>query len=160
MDQTTQETPGGSFLELHLDQQSVLYLGESARWARFLAILGFIYIGLLLLISLFAGALVSNMMSGMGTSDVRDIGYFSTGFVTIIILAAALILFFPVLYLYNYATKLRRALRNNEQAVLTESLKNLKSFFKFYGILAIIVISLYILMFIGGIIGALMVHRA
>jgi len=99
-------------------------------------------------------------MSGMGTSDVRDIGYFSTGFVTVIILVAALILFFPVLYLYNYATKLRRALRNNEQAVLTESLKNLKSFFKFYGILAIIVISLYILMFIGGIIGALMVHRA
>ncbi len=39
------EQPTNLF-ELQLDQPSINYLNEAARWGRFLAIIGFIYIGL------------------------------------------------------------------------------------------------------------------
>ena len=76
------------------------------------------------------------------------------------IFSMALLLFFPAYYLFNFSTKLRRAVYNNDQPVLTESLKNLKSFFKFYGILVIVLLSFYILIFIAGVIGALVGHRS
>ena len=55
---------------------------------------------------------------------------------------------------------MRKALRNNDQMVLTDALKNLKSFFKFYGILAIIVLSLYGVAILAAVVGGLAGHRS
>jgi hypothetical protein len=143
--------------DLRLDQSSINYLSEAARWSRFLAIIGFIYCGLMLLCGLFIGSIMSVLAPAMGgDSAFAAVGSMFTGF---FIISFALLLFFPAYYLFNFSTKLRRAVHNNDQPVLTESLKNLKSFFKFYGILVIVLLSLYILIFIAGIIGALVGHR-
>jgi hypothetical protein len=140
-----------NLFDLHLDQQSVNYLGETARWSKLLSIIGFIYCGLMVIVGLFFGSLVSSMMMpGMGGADKVG-GVFLSTFIIIM----ALILFFPAYYLFNFSSKMRRALRNNDQAVLTDSLKNLKSFFKFYGIIVIIILSLYALALVSAIIGAM-----
>jgi Family of unknown function (DUF5362) len=147
-----------NLFDLHLDQSSINYLGEAARWSRFLAIIGFIYCGLMVLCGLFIGSIMSMLAPAMGggESAFSTIGSAFTGF---FVISFALLLFFPAYYLFNFSTKLRRAIQNNDQPVLTESLKNLKSFFKFYGILVIVLLSFYILIFIAGIIGALVGHR-
>ena len=94
-------------------------------------------------------------MSGDGAMPAMNGGVLGFFF-----LLGALILFFPTYYLFSFSSKMRRALRNNEQAVLTESFKNLKSFFKFYGILVIIVLSVYTLALIAAIVGAMLgTHR-
>jgi Na+/H+ antiporter NhaC len=143
--------------DLHLDQSSINYLSEAARWSRFLSIIGFIYCGLLVLCGLFIGTIMSTLAPAMGNeSAFAAMGSVFMGF---FIFSMALLLFFPAYYLYNFSTKLRRAVQHNDQPVLTESLKNLKSFFKFYGILVIVLLSFYILIFIAGIIGALVGHR-
>jgi hypothetical protein len=142
-----------NLFDLHLDQQSVNYLSETARWGRFLSILGFILCGLLALTGVFFGSVMSRMMPNGG--DNPAFSMISAGFFSTILIVFALIMFFPTLYLYNFSTKIRRALSNNDQHVLTESLKNLKSLFKFYGILAIIYLSLYGLALLSAIIGAM-----
>jgi hypothetical protein len=142
-----------NLFDLHLDPQSVNYLSETARWSRFLSILGFILCGLMALMGLFFGSFMSRLMPNGGENPAFAMigaGVFSTVFII-----CALIMFFPTLYLYNFSTKTRRALSNNDQPVLAESLKNLKSFFKFFGILAIIYLSLYALALISAIIGAM-----
>jgi hypothetical protein len=151
------EQPGNMF-DLQLDQQSVIYLSETARWTRLLSIIGFIYCGLLVIAGLFFGSIMAKMMTGMsGDGGVPAMG---SGFFGFFFLVGALILFFPAYYLFSFSSKMRRALRNNEQAVLTESFKNLKSFFKFYGILVIIVLSVYALALIAAIVGAMLgTHR-
>ena len=138
--------------ELQIDTVSAVYLRETARWGKFLSILCFIYCGLLLLVALFFGAIMSKTINDMGTVNPMAAmmgGPFFGAFLIII----ALILFFPGLYLFNFSSKLRQALDNNNQAVLTESLKNLKSLFKFYGVFTLIIISIYALAFIAGIFG-------
>lgn len=147
-----------NLFDLHLDQSSINYLSEAARWSRFLSIIGFIYCGLMVLCGLFIGSIFALMAPAMGgeSNVFVAMGSVFTGF---FIISFALLLFFPAYYLFNFSTKLRRAVHNNDQPVLAESLKNLKSFFKFYGILVIVLLSFYILIFIAGIIGALVGHR-
>ena len=149
----------GSLFDLHLDQQSVNYLKEAARWSRLLAIVGFIYCGLMAVCGLFMGSMMTRIMtSSMGGSDMAMSGV-GTAFISFFIIFMALILFFPAYYLFNFSSKVKRALQNNDQAVLTDSLRNLKSFFKFNGILVIIVLAFYALALISAIIGAMVGHR-
>jgi divalent metal cation (Fe/Co/Zn/Cd) transporter len=148
----------GSLFDLHLDQQSVNYLSETARWSRLLSIVGFIYCGLMAVCGLFMGSMMTKIMSAsMGGSDAMSgVG---TAFVSFFIIFMALILFFPAYYLFNFSTKIRRAIQNNDQTILADSLKNLKSFFKFYGVLVIIVLSFYALALVSAIIGVMVSHR-
>jgi hypothetical protein len=150
-----------NLFDLQLDQSSVNYLSETARWTRLLAIVGFVYCGLMVIIGLFFGSMIPRMMSGMNgmNGDTAALTAMGGGFFGFFFILAALILFFPAYYLYNFSTKMRRALHNNDQAVLTDSLKNLKSFFKFYGIVVIIVLSFYALVFIATFIGAMVGSR-
>ena|ERR1700676_2429714 len=150
------EQPTNLF-ELHLDQQSLNYLNEAARWARFLSVVGFISSGLMVIIGVFFASVLSSMISGV--SNESAFATMSGGFFSFIYLFFALIIFFPSLYLFNFSSKMRRAFQNNDQHVLSDSLKSLKSFFKFYGIFTVIILSFYALAIIAGIIGAMVGHR-
>ena len=148
-----------NLFELQLDQTSINYLNEASRWSRFFAILGFIYIGLLLLFGILFGSFGSSLMQG-ASGELEMPLRLSGVFISFLLILIAAILFVPVLYLFNFSSKMRRALRNNDQAILTDSLKNLKSFFKFYGILAIVVLSLYGIAIIAAVVGGLVSHRS
>ncbi len=148
-----------NLFELQLDQPSINYLNEASRWSRFLAILGFIYIGLLLLFAIIFGSIGNSLMQGTGSESEMPLKR-SGVFVCFLLILVAAVLFVPVLYLFNFSSKMRRALRNNDQLVLTDALKNLKSFFKFYGILAIIVLSLYGIAILAAVVGGLVSHRS
>jgi heme/copper-type cytochrome/quinol oxidase subunit 2 len=146
-----------SLFDLHLDQSSIDYLNETARWSRLLSIIGFIYCGFMVIIGLFFGSMMSRLMSGMGGETAMPA--MSGVFFSFFFILMSLILFFPSYYLFNFSSKMRRAIRNNEQDSLTDSLKNLKSFFKFYGIVVIIVLSFYALVIIATVIGAMVGSR-
>ena len=82
--------------------------------------------------------------------------------ISILYLLMALLYFFPSLYLYRFSEKANRALDKKDSNELEVALGNLKSTFKFYGIAAIVIISLYLLIFIfaglGGGLGAMMMN--
>lgn len=141
MDQQNQ-----NLFELQLDQPSAAFLGEAAKWAKFLAIIGFIFSAFALIAALFAGSMMSTMMSSAGAGFGSRFG---GGFIAAFYLIAAAVNFFPCLFLYRFASQFQDSIRNHEQNKLYDSFKNLKSFFKFIGILTIIVIAVYILAFIG-----------
>ena len=141
MDQQNQH-----LFELQLDQPSTAHLAEAAKWAKFLAIIGFVFCGLMIVVALFAGSIMGAMMSSMGGNAAS---MFGSGFITVIYLVLTAIYFFPCLFLYRFATQMQTALHNNEQGRLQTSFKNLKSCFRFLGILFIIMIGMYLLMIIG-----------
>lgn len=135
-----------STTELTISTQSKSYLLEISKWANFLAILGFVGIGLMVL-----GGLVAIVA---GTSIPGASG--QLGLVGIIYLAMVAIYFFPTLYLYRFAQKMKIAMNNSSQENLDLGFENLKAFFKFIGIFTIVILSLYVLMLIVGLLGAAM----
>jgi hypothetical protein len=140
MEQTNQ-----NLFDLQIDHQSNSYLGEAAKWGKFLAIMGFIFCGLLIIIALFAGTMMASMMSGFGGGSEATASAVGGGVITFVYIVFALIYFFPCLYLYNFSSKMQVALRANQQESLNTSFRNLKSCFKFMGILMIIMLAFWAL---------------
>ena len=140
------DQPNQNMFDLHFDQQSFNYLGETARWAKFIAIIGFIFCALMVMIALFAGTIFASMFAAMGAGAGPVIG--STVF-TVVYLVFAALWFFPCLYLYRFASQMQSAIHNNEQNKIQTSFRNLKAYFRFLGILFIIILSFYALGFIG-----------
>lgn len=134
---------------LYIDDQSRHFLANAATWAKFLAIIGFIYCFLIVILAFFMGTFLS-MFTDMGDSDLSGtgMGIFTGGFMTVLLIAIACLYFFPCLYLYRFADKMQVALRNADQGNLTGSFQNLRANLRFMGILVIVVISFYVLLLI------------
>ncbi|MCU4165261.1 hypothetical protein [Carboxylicivirga caseinilyticus] len=119
------------------------YLLEASKWAKFLSIMGFIGIGLMVIGGIFAtiGLSIAGGMSN-GITGV-PMGLFG-----VIYLLLALIYYFPVSYLYKFSTQTKQAILLNNTFTLTSGFGNLKSLFKFMGILTIVILSMYLLIII------------
>ena len=140
-------------MENHLEEELLIsnaarvYLGETAKWAKFLAIVGFVFAGLMVIFGLFFGTIMGSLAAGEldGMSGLGG----TMGFFYVLV---ALIYAFPCYYLYKFATGTKLALATNDTETLTDALENHKSVYKFYGILMIIVLAFYAL----GIVAALL----
>lgn len=140
--------------DLQVSPQAQSYLTETAKWGKFLAIMGFIGSIIMIIIAFFIPVFLTqlppyNTMSSEFNSGMK-VG------MTILYLLLALLFFFPCFYLYKFSVKMQAALKMVSQENFDESLMNLKSMFKFYGIFTIIILSFYALAFIIGIIAAAM----
>ncbi|PWT76969.1 MAG: hypothetical protein C5B59_05225 [Bacteroidetes bacterium] len=133
--------------DLHIDQQSSSYLNDTAKWAKFLAILGFVWCGFIVIMGVFAGSVFAMMISRFSTYGAAEVPVpASSGFAfTLIYVAVAVVSFFPCLYLFRFATRLKRALSSNDQELLSASLRNQRLYFRYLGILAIIFLGLFVL---------------
>jgi hypothetical protein len=144
------QSPFEQFDELRIDNAGKLFLTEAARWTTFLAILGYIGIGFMVIAALFM------MTVGASMSSYKSIMPMGGGLLfSLIYLAFAALYFFPVNYLYKFASNMKSALRSNNQAELTKAFEYLKSHYKFIGILTIIVFGLYILAIFGAMIAGI-----
>lgn len=135
------KSPFEQFEELRIDRLSKEFLTETARWATFLAILGFIGIGFMVIIALFMMTLGASFNS---ESKMMPLG--GGAVVAIFYLIIAAFYFIPINYLYRFSSNMKVALRTNDQATLTKAFEYIKSHYKFIGILTIIFIGFYILM--------------
>jgi hypothetical protein len=110
----------------------------TVKWSYFLAILGFV--GLVFIT--FAGMFMTIFSFGAIGNGAGVIPMYLFG---IIYLVFGIIYFFPIKYLLNFSLKTKKALTTNNQEILNESFKNLKSHYKFIGIILIITFGVYIL---------------
>ncbi len=127
-------------------------LTTAAKWARFIAIVNFVMIGLVVAAMLF-------MVLGMAIAGLALPGVTAgvTSFMIvylIIMMAVLLVALMPALYMYRFASKALDAVESDNQEIMSESLANLRRYFKFNGVLLAIVLGLYLLMFVIAIIAA------
>jgi hypothetical protein len=66
-----------NLFSLTVDPVTKAHLYETAKWARFLAILGFVFLGLMVIGGIFASFMLS---SSMGTMETEFDSTFSNGF--------------------------------------------------------------------------------
>jgi hypothetical protein len=137
--------------ENQLTSAAVGFLQESAKWSKFMAIIGFIGVGLMVLVSLF----IAIGFGGLGKANMPQLPV-SMSVISVIYVVFAAIYFFPVYYLYQYATKTSAALHSKNKHLLTDGLENLKSHHKFLGIFTLIIVSLYGFIFVIAILGGIL----
>lgn len=134
-------------------------LSEAARWARFLAIMGFIGCGLLVIV----GVSVSLFYYNLNHMPVRygytyrtvNNGFGRMVFIGIVYAIMAVVCFFSCLYLYRFAGRMKEGLHERSQDQVNESFRNLKKMFRYNGILTIVMVAFYIVMLFAGMIAFL-----
>jgi hypothetical protein len=125
------------------------FLKETAKWCKFLSILGFVGLGLLFLSSFFISSVYSNLPQAAAMP-------FNLGIVmTVVYILIIAIYIFPLYYLYQFSLKLKKALLSKDEKILADAFEMLKSHYKFIGVFTIIMLSIYLLAGILGIIGVL-----
>jgi len=129
--------------ELQITQEAKGYIKETAGWATFLAIIGFICVAFGLLIGIFYMAMSDTMIQGAGSMPKGMESIFSV--VGAIMVVGALAMLFPLISLIKFASGVKAALNDNNTDKLTKAFRSLKSHYKFVGILTIIGIAVYIL---------------
>lgn len=117
------------------------YLLETAKWGKFLAIIGYIGMGFLLLIGVLfiVGFSIFNSVTEVGF-PMRIIG--------LLYILVSVAYYFPLKYLYSFSAQLKQGLNPENQQTVNYGFENLKSLFKFMGIFTIVVLSLYILIIV------------
>ena len=125
-----------SIFDLVIDHEGQNYLTEMAKWAKLISIMGLI-MGLIIA---FAGILTTFLGDSIGAvAGMRGLGPF-IGFFSIIM---GLVYLYPSWLLLKYATIMPSAIKKNDQLLVNDAFKNLKSCFRFWGILALIILGFY-----------------
>ena len=130
--------------DLLINDISQANLNSSARWGKFLSIVGFVGSGLMVLGGIYFQTIMSSFSAYTYGSQVAK-------YVGIVYIILGIILFFPCLYLFKFSNKMQEAIRSSNQESLDNAFMNLKSMFKFYGIVTIVILCFYALAFLFGI---------
>lgn len=128
--------------------ESLGYLNTTAKWAKFMAILGFIGIGIMVLLGVTMGFIFSFLNSSSAFSHFP----FPTYFLGLIYIVLAAVYVLPVIYLNNFSNYISKAVSMRNTEMLTSALSNLKRHFKYVGIMTIVLIATYFLIIMGVII--------
>lgn len=126
--------------QLTLNSDAKNFLKETAKWAFFLSVIGFIGIGFLVILALFSSVI-------FGSIPQAKVVPFNLGMaMTVVYLLFAVLYFFPVYYLMQFSNKMKKALASKNDETLAESFQMMKSHYKFLGVFTIITLSLYALL--------------
>ena len=119
---------------LVVSEKSKAYLKTAAMWSKFMAILGFVGVGFIVL-----GVIVL-VITGSILEDELDFP-FPIALLGIPYLAMAVLVFFPTMYLFLFSQKTAKASTINQTILLEDAFDYLKCYWKFKGILTIILIA-------------------
>lgn len=129
-----------------ISQGIIQQLAGTKGWVRFISVLMFIGAGLMLLVALMMGL----MGSAMASATKNPV--FSGGmgvFLAVIYAAFAFVYIYPAVKLWKYATCIGSLMASGATFDLEAALNEQRAFWKFIGILFLIILSLYALIFIG-----------
>jgi hypothetical protein len=136
--------------QLQVEENAKSYLVETAKWAKFLSIVGFIGIGLMIIMGIFMGAFIFKYA---GAILIPGLSLGTLSFVSFIYIVIALLYIYPILKLYQFADLSKKALTTNDSAILTKALEAQKSMFKFMGIWVVVVLFIYVIIVVVALIG-------
>lgn len=102
-------------------------------------------------------ALFALLSLGLGSSFARSMDMGGLGVVGIFILYGILAALYlvPGIWLLNFSSKSRKGLNENDENLFVEGFVNLGKYYKFWGVLTVIMLSFYALVFIIGFLSAI-----
>jgi hypothetical protein len=128
--------------KIEIEHETLKHLNTTRKWAMFLAIIGFIFLGLILIIAIIAGTFLTAFGTGENGLGIPD----SLMFIPILLIVG--LYFFPVLFLFRFSKHTSHAIQNLDKQALHKGIRNLKLYFAYFGILIILILTLYIVVLI------------
>ena len=134
-----------SLFSLNFDTIAKSHLLDTAKWARFLSISGMVLMALFIVF-----AFIGIGLSGSNPYQTTDVDLMGPMRMIMIItsIVMGVIAFFPLLFLLRFSNNMKTAIHANDQEAMNEAFLNMKRYFRFLGILIIIGLAFYALVFV------------
>ncbi len=150
MDQ--QQNEEQAFPELKVTEEIRSYLYEMTKWANFLAIVGFVIAGFLLIIAFtIGGAVKTNLQQAVVLGLLGNVK--ERALIIVFLIIYAFVILYPSMLLFKFSKQGKLGILYGEQEALNQSLAKIKSLFRYYGIIAIIFIVQSLLIALGTLFG-------
>ena len=124
--------------KIEIGEKTLKCLNTIRKWTMFIAVIGFIFLGLLLIIGIVAGTFLTAFKSGTSGTGIPE------PLVYLIYLVLAVVYFFPVMYLFRFSKLTAKAVQTLGKEELHKAFKALKAYFVYLGVIIIIGLSLYV----------------
>lgn len=124
--------------KIEIGSKTLDHLNTARKWAMFLAIMGFIFLGIIIIVMLIAGTFLKTFNAGEKGLGIPE----SLTLVPLIILA--IVYFFPILFLFRFSKFTSHAILKLDNNDFNKAIKNLKYYFAYIGVLIIIIFSIYV----------------
>jgi len=139
------EESGQEQEQLVVTEEIRSYIYETAKWTKFLSIVGLIFAVFMALAAFSANAIIETIVA---TTPGNPLAQMGPAFIMVYFLAISLILFYPSFLLFKYSNAANTAVLYADQENFTIAMKKMKSVFKFWGIMTMIVLAIYVLSFL------------
>jgi magnesium-transporting ATPase (P-type) len=130
-----------------LNDTAKQHLLQTVGWTKFLAIVGFIFIGFMALVMLFLVGGIGTLGSMYGGLGV-PYGAISTS--AVIFIFYMVVYIYPIYCLYKFSVTIKKGIQSNNPILIAEGMRFQKNMYMVLGILLIIILSIYILFFLIG----------
>jgi magnesium-transporting ATPase (P-type) len=125
--------------KIEIGPETLNNLNATWKWAMFLSVLGYIFLGLLII----AGFVTSTFLTTFKSKEV-NLGI-PESLMTILFIVVGAIYFFPVFFLFRFSRNIRDGIQNLDRMKLAKGFRNLRIYFTYIGIMVILVLSIYVL---------------
>jgi hypothetical protein len=123
--------------KIEIEERTLIQLNKTRKWAMFLAIIGFIFLGLMIVMGLAAGTFFRTFNSVSAEKGIP--GYL----MFLPVIGLAIIYFFPVLFLFRFSKHSALAITTYDKKEFHKAVKYLKFYFAYIGVLIILVFIVY-----------------
>lgn len=147
-DEYTQAVPGDES-GLRMSSRLKATWVTTGKWAFFLSVLGFLGVGLFVLLLIAVGSVIKSYV-GLLSAQYPAMRVIEPllGYLTVIMIPVTALFFFIFFYHIRFAGTIQKALRYNDQELFTAAWRNLRNYFRIYGIVMILLIIFYLIVMI------------
>jgi hypothetical protein len=124
--------------KIEIGEETLKHLNTLRKWTMFLAVSGFIFLGIIIALGLITGTFLQAFNHSDKTLGLSD-ALVLAGFIGL-----ALLTFFPVFFLFRFSKHTSNALTTPDRKNMHKAIKSLKRFFIYIGILLIVSLAIYI----------------
>lgn len=137
-----------TILTIGVDEMSSYYLLQTVRWTKFLAIIGFVIIGIMTL-AIIPMVFMSASVALASLSKIPGAAM-PVGFAIFLLVVFLFLYIYPTLSLMRFSSHMKRAILGADQLAFSTALRHQRNLYRYLGILMIVIISIYVLIFLLG----------
>ena len=133
-----------------LDPESKRLLMNTAKWAKFLSVVGFVVFGIFIVAILSMVIMISATNSYMEHTS-HSYGYISGTASWVFIctsIVLALVYLIPIYFLYKFSVSMKQAIPLNNQVELVDAFRYLSKHYTFIGVLTLAILVYMVIIFI------------
>jgi hypothetical protein len=128
--------------KIEIGPEALNNLNVTRKWTTFLSVLGFIFLGLIIVAGLATSLFLTTFKSQQANLGIPEWLMF------VVFIVIGILYFFPVFFLFRFSRNTRDGIQNQDPEKLAKGFRNLRLYFAYLGIMVILVITVYFMLLI------------